>query len=390
MAPARAQAAVFEVALRDGRVWAASALSGDSVRGFEVTTDGARRHVDADDLLAVHAAVAQIVELPSCHFPEGDVVRGQIVGGDANGDHVEVLSPVLGRLVLPIDRLAAIAAAGQRDPLRLRLPEGVDEAIFLRAVIGYDLLAGALHHCGERGLAFAPDGAEAPRWFGPQDFLALRIADPAPRRRPVRAWLSTRLGDRLAVTLRRWSEAAVQVGLDAVPAGSTIVDLRPADVASLTFAAAGTFASDLEPVEVVESGFDAAVLHPWQRDRAAVGTPLVAGGRTHDKGLGVHARSRLVFRAPADATHFWTRVGLDDSSVALGVAADVDVRVLVDGKVRFEANGLRAGRPRDAGRIEVAPGQLVALEVDFGAGRDIGDRVDWLSPVFLPAAGRRP
>jgi hypothetical protein len=35
--------------------------------------------------------------------------------------------------------------------------------------------------------------------------------------------------------------------------------------------------------------------------------------------------------------------------------------------------------------LKVRSGQQLALEVDFGAGRDLGDRVDWLSPVFLPA-----
>jgi hypothetical protein len=198
--------------------------------------------------------------------------------------------------------------------------------------------------------------------------------------------LSTRTGDRLGVVLRRWTEASVQCELD----GGALLELRPADVACLTLAGVGTFLSDLEPVEVVESGFAAEVLHPWRRDASVVGAPLVVAGRTHGRGLGVHSQSRLVFRAPADAAYFWTRVGLDDASAALGVAAQADVRVSIDGVVRFEQRGLGAGAPRDCRLLPVQPGQLVALEVDFGPGRDIGDRIDWLSPVFLPAAGRRP
>ncbi|MBX3464666.1 MAG: NPCBM/NEW2 domain-containing protein [Planctomycetes bacterium] len=381
----RAQAP-FEVALRDGRVLAASALAGDRQQGFEVQVEGAPRRLAAADLLAVHGAPVQPVDLPAAWFADGDVVHGAIVGGDAAGDRIELQSPVFGRIELPIERLAAIAAAAVREPLRLRLPEGVGEALFLRAAVGFDIAAGALHRCGDRGLAFTADGSAEPRWYGPSAFVALRIADPAPRRAAAAAWLATRTGDRLGVSLRRWSVGAVQAELD----DGGVVELRPADVACLVFADAGIFLSDLEPIEVAESGVDAEVLHPWRRDRSALGGPLTVAGRTHGKGLGVHSRSRLVFRAPAGAEHFWTRVGLDDSSAALGIAAEAEVRVLVDGAVRFEQRALRAGPPRDTGLLPVRPGQTVALEVDCGRGRDLGDRVDWLSPVFLPAPGRRP
>ncbi|MBL9079509.1 MAG: NPCBM/NEW2 domain-containing protein [Planctomycetes bacterium] len=385
VAPA-AQTNPFELSLRDGRTVLASSLRGDPQRGFEAVVDGAPRRIGADELVAVHGAAAKVVELPALHAPDGDVVYGQLVGGDANGDTVELQSPVLGRQEFRIDRVAAIAAAGVRDPLRLHLPDGVAEAIFLRAGVGHDMLAGALHRCGDTGVLFAPDGADAPRWFAPQSFVALRIADPTERRAAPAAWLTTRTGDRLAVALRRWTEAAVQLELD----GGAVVDLRVADLACLCFTAAGTFASDLVPTEVTESGIDAEVLYPWQRDRSVLGDPLVVGGRSHAKGLGVHSRSRLVFAVPADAAFVWTRVGLDDAGLAAGVAAEVDVRVLVDGAVKFEQRGLRAGRPRDSGLLPVRAGQTVAFEVDCGRGRDVGDRVDWLSPVFLPAAGRRP
>jgi hypothetical protein len=380
-----AQQEPFEVALRDGRVWTASAITGDPGAGFDVVTAGERRHVDAEQVLLVHRASAQVAALPSVHLPDGDVVYGNLVGGDAAGNQVEVLSPVLGRLPLHIDRVSAIAAAGVRGPQRLRLPEGVGEAIFLRATIGYDVLAGSLHRCGERGLLFAPDGKD-PAWFATDAFVALRIGDPTPRRAPAGAWLTTRTGDRLGVSVRRLSATGLQCELDS----GAMVELRAADLACLSFADVGTFLSDLPPVEVVESGFEAEVLHPWRRDQSALGDPLVVAGRTHGKGLGVHSRSRLVFEAPADAAHFWTRVGLDDSSPALGVTAKADVRVLIDGAVKFERRALGAGAAQDTGLLPVRPGQRVALEVDFGPGRDIGDRVDWLSPVFLPAAGRRP
>ncbi|HEU4419327.1 MAG TPA: NPCBM/NEW2 domain-containing protein, partial [Planctomycetota bacterium] len=172
--------------------------------------------------------------------------------------------------------------------------------------------------------------------------------------------------------------------------GGAIVDLRWSDLACLSFAGVGTFLSDLKPGEVAESGFEGDVVYPWQRDHSAMGGPLLAGGRTHGKGLGVHSRSRLSFQVPEGCERVWTRVGLDDSAAELRVQADADVRVLVNGKLVFEKLGLSAGQPpQDTRALPVRPGDTVTLEADFGHGRELGDRIDWLSPVFLPG-GRRP
>jgi hypothetical protein len=166
--------------------------------------------------------------------------------------------------------------------------------------------------------------------------------------------------------------------------------VRSADLACVSFAGVGTFLSDLQPKEVAESGCDGDAVHPWQRDASVLGGPLVAAERTHAKGLGVHSRSRLVFTVPDGAGSFWTRVAIDDSAGSLVVRANADVRVLVGGAVRFEHKGLEPGQgTRDTGLMPVRPGETVTLEVDFGKGRDLGDRVAWLSPVFLPEVKRR-
>ena len=34
--------------------------------------------------------------------------------------------------------------------------------------------------------------------------------------------------------------------------------------------------------------------------------------------------------------------------------------------------------------LDVEPGTTLTLEADFGEGWFLGDRIDWLTPVFLP------
>jgi hypothetical protein len=96
-----------------------------------------------------------------------------------------------------------------------------------------------------------------------------------------------------------------------------------------------------------------------------------------------------VFTVPEGAGRFWTRVAFDDEAVRLPVRGIVDARILLGDEVVFEVRGLAAGdAPRSSGLVPVRAGQRLSLEVDFAAGRDLGDRVDWLSPVFLPAPAK--
>ncbi|MEO6594894.1 MAG: NPCBM/NEW2 domain-containing protein [Planctomycetota bacterium] len=384
---ARAQVSPFEVALCSGKVLPATEITGDAERGWLVVTQGKSQRVAANELLLVLAVPAQNVELTAVHLAGGDVVRGVLVGGDTAGDRLELLSPVLGRVPVRVDRIAAVAAVDCARPLALQLPEGVGEGLFVRAAVGYDLVAGTVHQFGEQGVRFHADGAAAPRWYGAREFVALRIADAqkVPAAAPVQ--LLTRAGDRLGVTGVRFAAQTMLCGLE----GGNTVDLRLADLACVSFAGAGVFLSDLEPSEVVENGLDGDVVFPWQRDRAATGGPLLVAGRAHGKGLGVHSKSRLSFAVPDGLASFWTRVGIDDTAVELRPQANVDVRVLVNGKLVFEETGLEPGQgPRDTGLLPVRARDIVTLEVDFGRGRELGDRVDWLSPIFLPPSGRRP
>lgn len=381
---AAAQTSTLEVSLAEGRVVQVTAITGALSTGLELQNGAERRRVEGGAVVAIHGGAARAVELPTAYLAGGDVLHGALVGGDAAGDRLDLLSPVLGAVDVRVDRLEAFTSSAGIRPSAMQLPAGVGEALFQRAAIGHDVIAGSLHQFGEQGVRFEPEGAKAPRWFAPSEFLALRIADAAPRATAAPALLVTRTGDRLGVVVRAFTGTGVTCERE----GGAVSEIRLADVASLSFAAAATFLSDLAPTAVAESGFDGDVVHPWQKDAAVLGTPLVVAGRTHGKGLGVHGRSRLTFAVPAGADHFWTRVGVDDSSAGLGVVANADVRVLVDDVVKFEHQGLTTGTVRDTGLVAVRPGAKVALEVDFGSGRDIGDRIDWLSPVFLPG-GRR-
>lgn len=374
-----AQEVRLELDLRSGKQLVATSLSGSPAEGFAAAVAGRTERIQASDLLSVRATAAHAPELLRAELVGGDVVYGAIAGGDEDGDQLEWLSPILGKVALPIDRLAAIVQPGVHASDQM-LPKDVDEGIYLRTGRGYDLVAGTLHRFGNRGISFQAIAAEAPQWFSPRKFSSLRLRGGEKRAARAPMTLLTRTADRLGVTMTSCSEQ----GLDVVMDGGGTVHLRWTDVACLSFEKDVVHLSAMTPSQVVESGFEGEVVHAWRRDRSVLGGELLAQGRAYGRGLGVHSRSRLSFDVPAGATHFRTRVAFDDSVAELPIKAHAVVRVLLGNKLLFESSDLKTGQePLDAGLHLVKVGDTITLEVDFGRGRDIGDRVNWLLPMFL-------
>jgi len=379
-----AQQVALQVDLRGGDQLQVTALRGSPADGYRAEVDGRERRLDPADVLAIRSGAARAAELLRAELRGGDVVYGALAGGDEIGDGLELLSPVLGKVALPIDRLRALVQPGVHLADQ-RLPEGVDEAVFVPTGRGYDLVAGTLHRFGPGGVSFQAEASDAPRWYAPTKFSSVQLRAAMAPEQPSPATLWTRTADRVGVRVRSFEPEGVTVELE----GGEARALRWADVACVVFHEQLVHLSDLEPTRVVESAFDGVVAHPWQRDGCvAGGGELQVLGRAYGRGIGAHSKSRLTFRAPDGATHFRTRVAIDDSAAELPLRAHAVARVLVGADVAFEVDDLQPGeRPRDSGLLPVRPGDEVTLVVDFGRGRDLGDRVDWLLPMFLTRAG---
>ena len=138
------------------------------------------------------------------------------------------------------------------------------------------------------------------------------------------------------------------------------------------------FLSDLDPVEVEQ---EAAVTFagPWRRDRNVVGNPLRLGGRTYEKGLGVHSRCRLVYDLDGRYDAFAATVGIDDSADGRG---DCIFLVETDGKEQFRRRMTGADAPHEV-RLPVTGVRRLALTVEWGGDLDLADRADWCDARLL-------
>ncbi len=373
----------LELDLRDGQKMSAERLLGDAESGLQAIVNGVPQQVSLGDLVAIRVGSATPPALLRIDLVGGDRMFGAIVGGDGNGDAVEVLSPVFGKRAVPIDRLLAVVQPGVH-PGDQAVPEGVDEALFVPTKRGFDLVAGTLFRFGAQGLHFQTDGEDSARWYSPRAFSSLRLRGGVGRDEPAASTLWTRTADRLGVDVVRFGEDGVEVRLE----GGAAATLRWSDVGCLVFDAGLRHLSTMQPTAVVERGIDGRPVHRWRGDQSVVGGELLARGRAYGRGLGVHSMSRLTYTAPVGATHFRAAVALDDSVRLLPVRAHVEVRVLHNDREIFTADDLGVGQPvRDVGQHVVTAGDTITLEVAFGEGRDLGDRVDWLLPMFLMRRG---
>lgn len=385
LAPASAQRPVCEVLLRDGRALHADRVHGGAQGSWQLVTARGTETVDGAMVLAVLGTKVADSSMPAAHLAAGDVVRGLLVSGDTGGDTMVLQSPVFGRLQIPIDRLECLLLR----PLEARatdlvLPEGAAEALFLPASLGFDRVTGTLHQFGEQGVRFQSDAEAEPRWLSPRDLVGLRLSGATAPSEPPIAELCTRAGDRIGLAAFTFDGALLRCTLE----GGVLADVNLADLGCLLRLDVGAVhLSRLEPSRVVEAAFAGDVLMPWRRDLAVSSSMLAAAGRCYARGLGVHSRSRLQFVVPEGMGAFLTRVAFDDAALQLPVRGHVEIALRIEGAGKPLNHELTAGGSvLTLGPIDVVPGQVLSLEVEFGKGRDLGDRVDWLLPMFLPKA----
>jgi len=138
------------------------------------------------------------------------------------------------------------------------------------------------------------------------------------------------------------------------------------------------FLSDLKPVRAAHTP---VLLLPkdWRRDRSVGGQTLSVGGRQFERGLGVAARTVLVYRADGKFDRFSAYIGLDDETQGRGNCVFV---VRGDGRelAREKMSGGEKPRKLD---VDIRGVEEVELIVEPGKDYDLADHADWCDACFL-------
>ncbi|HKQ50019.1 MAG TPA: NPCBM/NEW2 domain-containing protein [Phycisphaerae bacterium] len=170
---------------------------------------------------------------------------------------------------------------------------------------------------------------------------------------------------------------------------SIAIDAGPLGQISLPWDAVSTIAlrsdrvvyvSELEPSTTTQrSLFD--VSWPPRRDTSVTGGPLVLNGRSHSRGLGVHADTILSYKLDGGFDRFLSTIGIDDS--AAGGAAVFRVRG--DDRVLYKSDVMTA-RESESIAVDVHGVRELTLECLAGPELDLADHGDWADARLIRAS----
>lgn len=119
---------------------------------------------------------------------------------------------------------------------------------------------------------------------------------------------------------------------------------------------------------------------PIEQDRsngerkAGDGKPLTLEGRTFAKGLGVHARSSMVYALNSECSSLSAVVGVDDE---VGAKGSVVFQVFTDGTKVFDSNTLRGDSPPLNVHVPLAGVKELRLVVTGSGDGTAYDHADW-------------
>ncbi|MBN1343244.1 MAG: NPCBM/NEW2 domain-containing protein [Phycisphaerae bacterium] len=311
----------------------------------------------------------------------GDLVLARVVRGNERA--VTLARIDVGEFDVPLTHIRAVHARPEEaalDAMTTTRPASRDDVLHLT---NGDRLTGLVSRIDARGVAIETDTGETVVSLTVLRSAGLaQLGRPATRpsnERRLQARLTLRDGSRLTTDKVGWrsGQLLVPIERDGKPVDAALSMDRVRRIEIL--GGRWQWLGELTPL-VAEHTPLLGVPRPHQIDRNVLDGMLRIGKQTFERGIGVHSRSRLVYALDDDCRRFICAYGLDEDS---GPMADVDVKVLLDGKVKHHAPTVRADGQLRKISLDVQGAKRLELLVDFGKNGNVQDRLDWVSPAII-------
>lgn len=347
-------------------------LSGISIAGGKVTGQGLPASLTLDDLRQIQVA-------PAAAAPKETGIQIQLVGGGllrANSltignDVCQVSAAGVENLSIPLEKVRAIrigpAAKIEAVEKAIAAPSAEFDRLFLKVQEEVESVSGVTVSLSSEELKAQIEGADQaiPR----SRLVALVVAQPTAKDEVTPATVTLRDGSTLPCQIDSLQEGKL---LALLPPGGKL-EIPWSAVASVSIRSRRVaYLSDLEPTTIEQRSI-AFLDVPWRRDRSVMGRPLTLANRTFEKGIGVHATSRLTFAVSGKYDELAAEIGIDAETAGKG---DCVFSVLADGESVFSQRVKGSDPPRSI-LVDIRGKQEVTLIVDAGEGLDLADHADW-------------
>lgn len=319
----------------------------------------------------------------------GASLEGQLMGGESEFLHVSLHG--IAATTFPIDEVASVRWPSRQPTSGSVMPQAPEEGdrLYLRRGTGLDQIDGLVDSFSDEGVTF--QGRFGQRTHAWKDVVALFIEEidsPAPSNESSPVVLDILGGGRVRGDLGAVTSAGVELR---TRGGShlrvPLVLMRELVIDDGSFQFLGQLPiADPGPTDLFGGGDALGMRYPPRVGRNYAGAPLLSGGRTWWRGLGVHAPSRVTWSLNARYASLQTWVALDDSALTDQYQGSVIFRIHVDGNLAWDS-GLMQGA--DAAKrtpiIDLAGAQTLVLEVDSATDSFFCDRANWLRPILIAA-----
>ena len=322
-------------------------------------------------------------ESPIIILTNGDRVRGQITGG--NDESLKLRTVSLGRLEIELEKIRAVVLKHDMDfrEVEKRLRQKTDkDLIYLRS---NNQAGGVLEQIGKDEVGIEVDGAGQLKIKVAKIQMILMSLIEVP----------AKLGKGHHVRLKLLDGSSVHGLFVSDEKGSIVVEtllnkkltVRHSDMLEmLILNGSFLYLSDMTPTKVVQKFPEGFQFYPdrfgWKKDRSVRGGILKLGGKSYEKGLGVHSYCSLTFSLNGKYKEFRSIIGLDDSVRFRGKPGMgfVRFRILVDGKAAKEhPEGVLMEKGESPKKIviNVAKAKTLTLVADYGPLLHILGRANW-------------
>jgi hypothetical protein len=334
--------------------------------------------IPLESLLRAERAVRPTTTTPrfTLFLQNGDRLTGEPVA--LKDDVLTWSTPTVGSLQFPVQKLRAFT--------RLAGLTGIDDdrKEDQVALSNHDIVRGAVIGIEDAKILIQTGGDTVPLPLASADSIlfASPAREPPP---PARCW-RLRLVDGSTLTVPSLRAADNKLTFDASLARDG--KDRSTDLANvLTLEQLNgpvSWLSDRVPTVNEQIPFNSEATYTARMDRSVFGKPLRVGSQTFDKGIGVHANSRLVFPLDGQYKLLRTRYAIDTGGdVGSSAAADVNIRILLDGKLVHEQQHFRAFKLSPLIAVELGDARELTLEVTAGGVTDTQDRLDWIEAALI-------
>ena len=327
------------------------------------------------------------------HLADGGRLPGQLLTAAEGADGIVATTRLADSALLAFDFLAGVQLASdeffpnadKRFQRALSNRQPGEDLLVTREVEEVKSVRGRLERMGADAGTFAFDGRsrsfQTAKIYGV--VLAVGVAGSKEQSLPLTVSLAD--GSRFtARPVRTEADGLILATSIGATTAVTFEELLTIDVRSDRVVSLSSL-----PVDTVRAE---GLLHkpwPFKLDTNVAGGPIILGGRSFDRGLGMHSLTELRFDLSGDYESLAATIGIDD---AVRPRGSVVFRVTGDGETLFDS-GTVTGRDEPRNILVTLSGvKRMTLIVDYGDEMDLSDHADWagarlIKPASTPGGG---